>query len=34
MAALGDARAKTRAAAFISRHPESRYVPRFRPFAE
>jgi hypothetical protein len=34
LAALGDPRAKTRAAAFVARHPQSSYAERFRPFTE
>ncbi len=34
LAALGDPRAKTRAAAFVARHPQSSYAERFRPFTQ
>ncbi len=34
LSALGDPRAKTRAAAFVARHPQSSYADRFRPFAQ
>ncbi len=34
LSALGDPRAKTRAAAFVARHPQSSYAERFRPFTQ